>query len=296
MVRVYAALVLVQVLFGLWPVAAASVLAEVSPPALIGFRTLLATPIMFALIPEARRPRRWDQLLQLALLGLLGISANQLLFVEGLRRAGPVNTVILVTIIPVLTLIMAVLLGRERLEGRRAAGVGLATLGVWVLVGAHRLDLDGERLVGMLFILGNTSSYALYLVLAKRVVAEVGPLTTVAWVFLFGTLGALPFTLGPVAATSWAALSVATWVGLAFILVGPTFGTYFLNAYALGRADSSIVAVFIGLQPLVGAVGAWGVLGEVITLRAAAAATLIVAGVIVSAAPWKRASDRLGPK
>lgn len=290
---VYGALVLVQVLFGLWPVAAASVLSEVSPAALIGFRTLVATPLMFLLIPSARHPRRPQELVQLAGLGLLGIAANQLLFVEGLRRAGPINAVILVNIIPILTLVVAVILGRERLEPRKTLGVAVATIGVWLLVGAQRLDADSRNLMGMLFLLGNTTCYALYLVLAKRVVVAVGPLTAVAWIFLFGAVWALPFTGSPFVSTPWLDLSSATWVGLTFILVGPTFGTYFLNAYALRRADSSVVAVFIGLQPVVGALGAWVVLGEVVTPRASLAALLIVGGVVVSAARKPASKDTI---
>jgi drug/metabolite transporter (DMT)-like permease len=290
MARTYGALVLVQVLFGLWPVAAASVLREVEAPAIIGFRTLLATPLMFAFIPGARRPQPASRLLRFAGLGLLGIAANQLLYVEGLERAGAVNAAILVTIIPISTLVVAAVLGRERLRTNRVLGVLTAVAGVWTLVGAHRLDIAGDEVVGSLLILGNTTCYATYLVLAKRVVAEAGALVTVAWVFLFGCLGALPFTLGPVLGTSWLDLSLATWSGLAFILAGPTFGTYFLNAYALKRADSSIVAVFIGLQPLVGGIGAWVVLGEVATLREVVAAVLIVAGVAFTASTERRSS------
>ncbi|MEL6183089.1 MAG: DMT family transporter [Myxococcota bacterium] len=286
MASTYGALVLVQVFFGLWPVAAAGVFDEVSPPALIGFRTLVGAPLMMAMIPGAWRLWPPSVLLRFAGLGLLGVGANQLLYVYGLERAGPVNAAILVTFIPIVTLIAAVAFGKERWQTHRVAGVLLAVVGVGTLVGAERFELDGAFL-GSLLILANMTSYGIYLVLARETVARFGALTTVAWVFVFGALEALPFTAGPVLSTPWTSLSAATWGKLAFILVGPTFGTYFLNAYALRRADSSVVAVFIGLQPIVGGIGAWWAFGETMSPRAAFSAVLIVTGVVITAA-WER--------
>lgn len=282
MAPVYAALIAVQVLFGLWPTAGAIALDALSPPALIGFRTLIGGPLMFLAV--ARRgpvPSRRD-LFALAGLALFGIAANQLIYVEGLQRTGPVNAVVLIMTVPVVTLLVAALLGRERPGLRAVVGVALAVAGVLVLVRAERFDLSDETLVGNLLIICNTTCYAIYLVLAKPVVARIGPMVTVGWVFLFGAIEALPWTGPAVLATDWVALDGPTWASLAFILVGPTIGTYFLNAYALKRVDASVVALFIGLQPVVGAGAAWALLGEVPTVRTLVAAVVIIAGVLVA--------------
>ncbi|MEM7679243.1 MAG: EamA family transporter, partial [Myxococcota bacterium] len=100
MFTVYAALVTVQILFGIWPIAGALALNEVSPPALIGFRTLVGGPLLFLLLSSSRRwPSRQD-LLALAALSTLGIVGNQLLYAEGLKRAGPINAVVMIVIVP----------------------------------------------------------------------------------------------------------------------------------------------------------------------------------------------------
>ena len=282
MSSVYAALVAVQVLFGLWPVAGTVALGEISPAALIGFRTLVGGPILFLLVRGARSwPTRRDAL-ALAGLALFGIAGNQLLYAEGLERAGPINAVVMIVIVPALTLLFGVLLGWERPGRRRQLGVMITMVGVLVLVRAERLDLSSETLIGNLFFLGNTASYALYLVLAKPVVARVGALATVGWIFVFGALEALPWTGPAVLATDWTALSIGAYAALAFILIGPTIGTYFLNAYALKHVDASVVAIFIGLQPILGTVGAWVVLGQTPTARMVIAAGVIIAGVLLA--------------
>lgn len=276
--RVYAALLTVQVFFGLWPVAASAVFAHVSPFALIGFRTLLGAPLIFLLARPSRLPSPPD-LLRLAGLAFLGVSANQLLYVQGLARAGPVNAVILMVIIPALTLGFGALLGRERPTPIRWLGIAIALAGAAILVRVERFDPGDQRLLGNLLILGNTSAYALYLVLARATVGRLGALVTVAWVFLFGAIEALPWTAGPVLATPWASLPGWTWAALGFVLLGPTLGAYALNAWALRSVDSSVVTVFVYLQPIIGASAAWLVLGDTLDRRTAAGAVVIAAGV-----------------
>ena len=52
-------------------------------------------------------------------------------------------------------------------------------------------------------------------------------------------------------AVPWFSLGEPVWWMLLFITLGPTLGTYALNAYALERAPSSIVGAFITLQPVI---------------------------------------------
>lgn len=285
---VVVALVAVQVFFGLWPTAGSVALKELSPAALIGFRTLVGGPLLFAVVSGGRRwPNRRD-LFTLAALAFFGITANQLLFAEGLERAGPINAIIMVVIIPVVTLAIGMLLKREKPNGRRILGVFITMVGVAVLVRIERFDLSSATLVGNLLFLANTSSYALYLVLAKPLVSRVGAMSAVGWLFLFGAIEALPWTGPAVAATDWTALSGGAWLSLGFILLGPTIGTYFLNAYALKYVDASIVAIFVGVQPIIGTLGAWVILGEVPTTRAVVAAFVITAGVLAASPAFQR--------
>ena len=72
-----------------------------------------------------------------------------------------------------------------------------------------------------------------------------------------------------------------SWLGLIYIVLFPTVGTYFLNVYALKRAPSSLVAIYIYVQPVLGALMAAATLGERPSLTSiggapsAAASTLI---------------------
>ncbi len=282
--RIHAALLTVQVLFALWPVAGASLLGVMSPAALVGVRLAAGAPLL-ALVAglHRERPPPLGDLLRLAGLGALGISVNQLLFVGRLARSGPVNASIAVLLIPPFTVGAALLMGRERFVALRALGVAIALLGGALLVGAERFD--PTRLVGNAMLVGNTASYGVYLVLARPVIARLGSVRTVAWVMLLGCLEALPFTLADTIAIPWATLTPSAWGSIAFVVIGPTVLTYLLNAWALARAESSLVAIYVYAQPPIAALAAWWLLGILPEGRTLLAGSIIVVGLVLATRP-----------
>ncbi len=277
------AAVVVQILFGVWPVAGAAAMGEVPPFAVVGFRLFVGAPLMFVLVHLVRRPwPKGKDWLMLFLMGASGIAANQLLFIEGLFRAGPINATIFAVAIPASTLAVALILRRETATPRKILGVVVTVLGVLVLVRAERLDLSDDKVIGCLFFVANTTCYSIYLVLGKPVFERLGALTAVAWIFVFGAVCALPFTLQPSLQLSWTELSGPTWGALIYILIGATIGTYFLNAIALKHLDSSIVAIFVTLQPLVGVAAAVVMLNEYPTPRTLVSGVVILLGTLLA--------------
>lgn len=272
-----------QILFGLWPVAGSAVMRHMSPSALIGFRLMLGAPLLVlaAGLPWQKPPGLGD-LGRLAVLGALGISVNQLLFAEGLLRAGPVNASLSILLMPALTLVITAALGIERPGRARLAGVALSFVGAALLLRVERFDLGDRATVGNLMLLGNVSAYSLYIVAARPVLARLGSLRTMAWVFLFGAIEAAPLTLPAMAGVSWLALPAWTHASLAFILLGATLATYLLNAYALRRVESSVVAVYVYVQPVIAVLAAWYFLRQAPSARTLVAGATIVVGVALS--------------
>lgn len=286
--RVHAALFTVQLLFGLWPVAGAVVMRHMTPAALIGYRLGLGAPLLVlaAGLPFRPLPARRD-LAWLAVIAALGIGINQLLFAEGLHRSDPVNASVSILLLPSFTLSLATLLRHERPSPLRVVGILIALAGGALLVRLERFDLSDRTFVGNLMLLGNVSAYAAFLVLAKPVLLRVGALQGMAWCFVLGGLEALPFTLGPTLAVPWLSLDAATWGWLLFVLAGPTLGTYVLNAFALRKVESSLVAAYTNVQPVIAAVSSFVVLGTLPAPRTLVAAGIVVAGITLSAELWR---------
>jgi len=93
----------------------------------------------------------------------------------------------------------------------------------------------------------------------------------------------LPFGLGGLRAVVAAGLSGPGWASVAYVVVGATVLPYLLNSWALVRVKSSVVAIYILVQPIVA--GALGrvFLHETLGPNTAVAAGLVVAGVLLSA-------------
>jgi drug/metabolite transporter (DMT)-like permease len=215
----------------------------------------------------------------LAVLGMLGIAANQTLFLYGLRYTTAINATILVTTVPVFTVLGSVITGREPPSALKFAGIALAALGTVYLIGPDRISLAPEVALGNALIVLGMVCYATYFLYSRSVVGRYGPLTVSFYVMLFACLGVLPFGLSAFQNLRLSAISGPVWLWVGYIVVFPTIVTYLLNIWALQRVSSNVVAAYIYLQPIFAAAVAPLVLnGERVTARAALAGLAIFAG------------------
>ena len=258
-----ALLLLTQVCFGVFPVLGKLALQAFEPRAILVWRLLAASSVMLALAlarhGRAALPAARD-LGALLVLSVLGVMVNQLLFLEGLQRSTAVNAGLLMTVIPVATVAVAVLLGQERLTLRRQSGMLLSAAGVaWLFV--HRgAEIGGRTRTGDLMLTANAVSYSTYLVLAKPVLRRLPQLVVIAWVFVFAALIVPWFALD----VAWVPAGAGRlhWLALGGVLLFPTLLAYLLNTIVLARTRASTTAAYVLLQPFVSALLALLWLGE----------------------------------
>jgi drug/metabolite transporter (DMT)-like permease len=278
---VHLTLVLVQFLFASLAIAGRIVLPRFPPGVLVCFRVFGATAVLVILNFLAGGTWVWNprDLWRLAVLGLLGIAANQTLFLYGLRQTTAINATILVTTVPVFTVLGSLLVGNESASALKFSGIILAGLGTVYLIGPDRISLAPHLALGNALIVLGMMCYAAYFIYSKSVVNRYGPVTVSFYVMLFAGFGVLPFGLAGIRQMRISELEPAIWWWVGYIVVFPTILTYLLNIWALQRASSNTVAVYIYLQPLFAALSAPLFLrGEGLTARAALAGMTIFAG------------------
>jgi drug/metabolite transporter (DMT)-like permease len=273
--------VVVQLLFASLAITGRFVLPHFPPGALVCFRILGAAAVLFVVNAAAGgtwvRDRR--DLWRLAVLGMLGIAANQSFFLYGLQHTTAINATILVTTVPVFTVLGSLLTGRETASSRMLAGIALAATGVVYLIGPDRISLAPGVALGNALIVIGMMCYAAYFIYSKSIVGRYGPVTVSFYVMLFAGLGVLPLGAGALASMSVSQIQDAVWWWVGYIVVFPTILTYLLNIWALQRVSSNVVSVYIYLQPLFAAAIAPLVLpGERITFRVLTAGLTIFAG------------------
>ena len=216
------------------------------------------------------------------LFSLLGVVLNQTLFLTGLSFTDAHVAAILITTIPVLTLGVAMIAGRERATPMKVGGIALAGAGALLVVGGEGAFGSMRALIGAALITGNCLAYALYLVISKPAMARLSPLLTTARMFLYATVMMLPIAAVPLARQSWATIPPRAWLALLLVIAGPTVAAYWINAWTLRYADASTVATYVYVQPVLTAVLATVFLGEKIRAIAIVAAAMIFAGVAMT--------------
>ena len=282
--QVHAALLAVQLIFGGFHVTAKAVLAHLDPVALIAIRAGLAAPILAwnAWRVDRVLPRPAD-LPWLALLGFLGVFANQLLFIHGLQHTTATNAAILMPSIPVFAVAVGVLFGIERVGRVRTFGILLAAAGAAVMVNPLHFSIGEGSALGNGMILANCLSFAAFLVVQRPVLRRLPWRTVIAGAFVFGAAGVLAAGWRRLAAVDFAAVPASAWWGVAYIVVFPTVLAYALNTWAVRRSSPSLTTAYTTLQPVATAALAAVALGESPDWLDAAGFALIVGGLWVVA-------------
>lgn len=273
-----AALLLVQLLFGAFPVVAKLAFPSFGPGG-VSFMRIAGGALFFQAVRLATREAAvpWREQPRFALCAALGIASNQLLFLYGLQRTSAMHAALLITTVPVATMAAAALLGRERLTQRRLLGMAIAAIGAALLISGR--DLGGTAsALGDAMVLANAAVYGIYLVLSRDLLVRHPPLTAIAWFFTWGVPMVLPIAGLP---SPWGHTS-GEWLAVTFIVLGPTIGTYWLNLIALRRTPASVVALFIYVQPVITAVLAVHFLGEALTARTLLTGLMSFAGVFIA--------------
>lgn len=217
---------------------------------------------------------------RLIISGFLGVSINQMMFFMGLNLTTPVDAAIINSSNPILVLLFAGLLLKDRINPVRLAGILLGATGALILIiFGNPLSAGKGSLSGNLFILTNTASWSIYLVVSKPLMVKYNPLVLMRWIFTIGFIGVLPFTIGETLNINFNNFSHSTWFSLLYIVLGTTFMAYFFINFSLKRLPASVVAYYTYIQPVLVALIGILLFSEVVSWIKAASAVLVFAGI-----------------
>jgi drug/metabolite transporter (DMT)-like permease len=271
----------VQLLFGSFPVVGKFALQTFPPLGIVAFRISGAAILLYFLqrFQGSLALEKKSDYARLAFYSLLGIVLNQILYVTGLSLTKATNTALLAVLIPVFAVIISALFGYEKFTWLKAAGIFLAAGGVVYLIDPSRASFSSQTTQGDLLIVLNSFFYAWYVAISKDTFARNGALKSIVWIMIFGSIMSLPLGIYALRDLDLTAVSASALLAMAFIIIFPTAGAYFFNAWAMARVQPSTVVVYVYLQPLIGAFLALTLLGEEWNSRVLPAMALIFAGV-----------------
>lgn len=250
------------------------------------FRTMLAAVSLtcIALIWGGAPPQRRDFLMLLGL-GALGNGVYQTLFIEGLSRTRAGEAALVVGASPALMAIFARMRGIERVDSRRAIGIGLSIFGVGLVV-LGRATSGGSTndgsLFGDLLVLIGSVCWAVYTVLVLPFTKRVSGFWVLALNLIGGTVVLMIMGARGIIGVNWFALPGTAWAAILYSGLGGLVIAYMFWLYGVRKVGPTRTALYGNVQPLIALVFAWLTLGEVPTVWQIVGAATIVGGVLLT--------------
>ena len=181
---------------------------------------------------------------------IFGSGVNMLAFFQGLNYTSAINASIIMTLVPIIVLAASYFFLKERITRLKLGGIVLGGMGAVLLITSRGISYENTRFIGDLLIIVNSIFYGIYLVIVKPLMQRYHPITVVKWVFTFGFFLVLPFGFSDILRVQWSNIPLNIWVGIVYVIVGTTFCTYLLNAWALKYSRPSVAGAYVYLQPV----------------------------------------------
>lgn len=186
----------------------------------------------------------------LLFLGAINILVNQYLFLEGLRYTTPANSALLYALTPAVVFVLVLLIHRERTSMKKTFGVLVALVGVCILIFERGISLDTAHTKGNLMIFAAMVAWSLFTLLGKPLVGKYGALRITALHMTTGAIMYLPIGLYFSSTADLSALTPDLWGEIVYLGLISSAVNYALWYYALGKLETSKVAIFQNLQPI----------------------------------------------
>lgn len=254
----------------------------VDPLILVVIRADLATLTLFAALgsmsPARLRIGRRDVWVA-AVVGVIGLALNNFFYFQALHLTSVATALLLQYQAPILVALYTVLVQRQRLRGRVILAMGLALLGCVLVVRAYDPAVFRPNLLGVAAGLGGAFGFAFYILASRVALRTLDPWTLLTYAYLSAGV-AWSLVVPP-----WRILAYGFDLGIwgAFLAVATVgtvvpFGLFISGLRFLPPTQASIVSM---LEPVVAAVVAYLLLGEILIPLQLLGGALVLAGVVV---------------
>jgi drug/metabolite transporter (DMT)-like permease len=276
-------LISTAVLLGTNPVAVKYAVGYVPPLPFAALRFVVAGVVLCVilhLIDPKGRLRRED-FWAMAGLGVVGVALNNIAFTFGVSMTSASDTALVVATAPLWGMLLGFLLGWERPKPKGLVGVGLALLGVGVIV-YRGLGASATSLTGDLLVMCAAACWGSYAVLSLALLKRYSPLAVAAYTMLFGGLAVLPLASPSLTRMDWGAVSAGGWGAVAYsALLVAAFG-FTSWQRGVSRIGANRMLVYQYLVTLVGVVSGVVLFGEGFGIDKAIGAAILLGGVYLA--------------
>ena len=213
---------------------------------------------------------------------VFGLVTNQCCYTIGLSITSPINASIVTTSMPIFAMILAALILKEPITGKKIGGVLVSLVGVLVLI-FNSVGLGGgaseTKPMGIVLAVLNGLTFALYLGIFRPLISKYNVVTFMKWMFLFSMLVALPFNARHFFQLPFGQMESKVLWQVAYVVFFATFVAYFLIPVGQKRLRPTLVSMYNYVQPIIATLISILIGLDHITWKKLLAMVLVFAGV-----------------
>ena len=256
----------------------------ISPLAIFTIRSLGAGALFWLLslfTPQEKVDKR--DYLKILAASFLGFFLTQLTFLKAIPDITPMHCSIISALTPIYTMFIAAVVLKEPITLKKGGGVLLSLCGILFLImnNAHSGGAAESKLQGILLMILNGLSFALYLGIFRPVIIKYSVVTFMKWIFLFSVMMSLPFSFREVFSFNWIHIPKVQLLELGFLVLLATFVCYFLIPVGQKRIRPTLVSMYSYVQPIIATVISICIGMDTVIWQKVLAAAMVFAGVFV---------------
>jgi drug/metabolite transporter (DMT)-like permease len=266
-------------------------LRELSPLGFNGIRLFFASLILIIALFVSREGFSFakSDILKIFFLGIIGNTAFQLLFIQGLNWTTASKTSVVMAMTPVFVALLSTLLKQERIHWAGWLGIAISFIGFYFIITKRvgTLQFSWEELRGDLMILAGNLFWAVYTVFSKPFLDKISPLKWTSITLAVGTVFYIPFAASDIVRIQWSQVSFQAWGALAYSAVFAIAICYVIWYASVKRVGNSKTAIYGYLSPIFTIIFAYFLISERITLLQFAGALIIFGGVYLTRSGYR---------
>ena len=280
-VLAHAAAAAAALIAGAAVVATRSVIGEIDPVSLVFYRYLISiacfAPFLLAMWP--RGGLALSECAKIAGFGILFFVLFPWAFNASLQYMPAARGAVGLATIPIQTLIVAAVFGREKLTTAKVAGVVLAFSGIAVAFGTAAFGRgNADYMVGDALMLLSVLCAAIYSVFSRATLMRHGPIFVTALAMAFAVAALLPVVGLQQGGAALPALSPKGWIAVVFLGTVAGVLQFSLFMWALRWLPPTTTVLYLTLNPITAMALGIAMLGESLTVELVAGMALVLVG------------------
>ena len=183
---------------------------------------------------------------------IYSIVFNLGLFTIGLSLTSPVDSTIITTSTPIITMLLAAVFLKEPITLVKVAGVILGAVGALTLILSNNegSDVSGS-IIGDVICLIAQISFALYLTVFKWLISRYNVFTLMKWMFTYSAICIALYSFRDLSDTASQSFSVNVWLQVGYVVFFGTFVSYILVLIGQKALRPTVVSSYNYIQPVV---------------------------------------------